>query len=93
MSIRGWKAIDPPDGTCSALRATHLVGHASTELEQQPGLADPGLAGDEDHLSLAAPRSLEALGEHVQLALASDERRQSSFPLYVESRAARHAPL
>jgi hypothetical protein len=54
-----------PKGHAVPLEPERLVGQTATKLEEQARLADAGLAGDEDDLSLAAARPLESLGEHV----------------------------
>ena len=70
----------------------HLVAERAAELEQQPGLADAGLARDEHDLAAAALGLLEVLLEQRELALAADQRRQPALDRRLEPRADRLLP-
>src|SRR5262249_9532126 len=59
------------------------VAYEPPELAQEPRLTDAGLAPDQEHLSLAGPDLLEALGEQPELALSPDEAGTSDFALRV----------
>jgi len=54
-------------------RRTGLAG-AGGELDEQTGLADSGVACDQDHAGLAPTRVVERAHQRTQLGVAADER-------------------
>jgi len=57
------------------------------ELEEEPALAEAGVAGDHHHLPAPFPRVLEALAQRRQLARPADERREAALGGDVQARA------
>jgi hypothetical protein len=82
--IDGWQHRDRrAKGNASTLKPGNLfVGRCQPlpELEQQAGLSDPSIAGNEDHLSAACFHVCEKLPQGRQGALAANQWRQSVPP-------------
>ena len=57
-----------------------LVADAPRGLGGEPGLADPGLAGDHDHVAGAGGRLAPGLGQDPELPLPAHERRRPGRP-------------
>jgi hypothetical protein len=57
-----------------------LVADAPGGLGREPGLADPGLAGDDDHVAGAGRRLAPGLGQDRELPLPAHERRRPGRP-------------
>ena len=80
----------PPERDAASFHpAGALRLRGAAELQQQAGLPDPGLAGDEDDLPAAAPRLRQVPLEHAQLLLAADERGEAPARRRLEARARR----
>src|SRR5205085_10139274 len=72
--------------------APHRRGLSARPLEEardEPRLADPGLAGDEDDARLAAERCVPRVVERALFVLASDERVLGDTQLVARDRLAR----
>jgi hypothetical protein len=53
-----------------------FVGQLATELLKQSGLADTGLARDQDELAVACESALRPASEVVEVFLSADKRRE-----------------
>jgi hypothetical protein len=62
-----------------------VVSHATAKFEDEAGLPNPGVPGNEHHLTLSGLRLLESLFQEAELAVAADVRRQPSLRLHVEA--------
>jgi hypothetical protein len=62
------------------------------EFLNEPRLADPRLADDQHQLAVALPRPLPAPHQHRDLFLATNQRREMSWPRAASAPARPHEP-
>ena len=69
------RAVDVIGRALVAERDVRLPAESLAQRPDEPRLADPGLADEQDHLALAGLRLLPALEQQRQLLLAADQRQ------------------
>src|SRR5215471_625862 len=69
----------------NGLWAGHLVTQLLSQRDDQSGLADPRLAGNQQELSVAALRLAKVIAQEAQLRLAGNQRREARGLTRLES--------